>query len=260
MKSMPLYPPSHALRDIICSAYLRAWSARERRTGPPRSLRKAILERNDEGYLALIAEYKRSTPLGPTRDIDLQGYLEQVLEAGATALSVLAEPLRFNGSPDLVAAAAEAVDVPVLYKGFIVKEEDVEHAYQCGADAVLLIARILSNQEIQHLARRAHDLGLEVLLEVSTWEELLRALRLGVHDLLGVNSRDLASLRINHYRALKLMDAIPGKEVVVYMSGIEGPGQAYLAAQRRANAILVGTALMNNPDVIGKISNIYLLS
>lgn len=195
--------------------------------------------------VAVIAEVKRRSPsegaLAPACDPRAQALAYE--RGGAAAISVLTEPERFGGSFEDLAAVARAVGVPVLAKDFVVDEAQLLAARAAGADAVLLMASVL-REDLAAFVEAARRLGLEPLVEVHDEGELALAARAGAR-VVGVNARDLATLRIDLPAALRLVRQAQGvAEVVVAESGIVSRADVEAAAAAGADAVLVGTALM----------------
>jgi indole-3-glycerol phosphate synthase len=210
----------------------------------PRGFRRALESKGRTG-VAVIAELKKASPSkGMIREkfrpADLARELE---EAGAVALSVLTDEEFFQGSLGNLREASAAVRVPCLRKDFIVDEFQLLEARANAADAVLLIVAALPAKELGALAAGARKRGLDVLCEVHDGEELRRALDAGC-DLIGVNTRDLRTFKVNLETAFQLAGKIPAGVVRVAESGIQS---AEDVAQLRAagyDAFLVGESLM----------------
>lgn len=199
--------------------------------------------------LAVIAEIKRRSPsMG-----DLNANLDPALMAkayadgGAAALSVLTDADYFGGSPDDLQAARAAVGLPVIRKDFTVCEADVRAARAMGADCVLLIAAVLSDDEL----RRCHDaalaLGLDALIEIHDEAELARALAVNAR-LVGVNQRDLHTFQVDHARALRMAEQIPADVVRVAESGVRHADDAQSLRDAGYDAILVGQTVVTAGD------------
>jgi indole-3-glycerol phosphate synthase len=200
--------------------------------------------------MAIIAEHKRSSPsAGVIRD-DL--VLEDVVTAyergGAAALSVLTEAHSFAGSLDDVAAARAAARLPILRKDFIVDSYQVVESAAAGADAILLIVAALGPADLDRLHAEAVALGLGVLVEVHDRGELEVASQVGP-AVIGINNRDLTSLRVDTERTFELLDAIPDGAVIVSESGWSTRAELERLAEAGVDAVLVGEALMRSPDV-----------
>lgn len=200
----------------------------------------------------LVAEVKRRSPSrGEIRgDLDPVALAVALVRGGASAISVLTDGPHFGGSiDDLVAVAAE-VAVPVLRKDFILDELQVLEARAAGASALLLIARILSNDRLAALIREARSLGLEPLVEVHAANELDRALAADAR-VIGVNSRDLDTFAIDIAAAWRLLRLVPPGLIAVAESGMEAPEEVAAAALAGADAVLIGTALSAASDPAG---------
>jgi indole-3-glycerol phosphate synthase len=213
---------------------------------PPRGFAPAL--RAAPG-LAVIAEVKRRSPskgdLAPNLD---PARLAQAYESGgATCLSVLTDVEFFGGSPADLQQARAATALPVLRKDFTVGAADVYDARAMGADAVLLIAAALDDDELADLHRLAVALGMDALVEVHDEAELARALAVDA-TLVGVNQRDLVTFEVDTARAVRLAAAMPGAVVRVAESGIAGADDARALAAAGYDAVLVGEHLVRSGD------------
>jgi indole-3-glycerol phosphate synthase len=214
-------------------------------TPPPRDFAGALRG----GGLSCIAEIKRRSPSKGDLDPGLQADLvaKDYAAGGAACLSVLTDAEFFGGSPADLIAARSASGLPVLRKDFTVQEADVADARLMGADAVLLIAGALSDEELEACAARAAELGLAALVEVHDEEELARAVGAGA-GLIGVNQRDLRTFRVDHERACALAAGIPVGVLAVAESGIRDGADARRLAEAGYDAILVGETLVRAAD------------
>jgi len=217
---------------------------------PPRKFRKAL---NHHG-ITVIAEIKRRSPskgdLAP--GLDAAVLAKAYEDGGATALSVLTDGEFFGGSADDLATARAAVGLPVLRKDFTVDERDVCDARIMGADAVLLIVAVLSDDELKRFHALAAELGMAAVVEVHDEAEVARAVV--VHaDVVGVNQRDLNTFEVDPTRAVRLAAAIPRGVLKIAESGINGADD--LARLRDAGyaAALVGEHLVTAPDPAGAL-------
>ncbi|HYM79427.1 MAG TPA: indole-3-glycerol phosphate synthase TrpC [Candidatus Dormibacteraeota bacterium] len=210
----------------------------------PRGFRRALLSKSRDG-VAVIAELKKASPSkGLIRESFHAVELARELEAaGATALSVLTDEEFFQGSLRNLREASAAVAIPCLRKDFIVDEFQLLEARASSADAVLLIVAALSGAELVALARGARARGLDVLCEVHDASELQRALDAGC-DLIGVNSRDLRTFKVDLQTALDLASRIPAGVVRVAESGIHSPEDVARLRGAGYDAFLVGESLM----------------
>ncbi len=209
---------------------------------PPRDFVAALTERDD---VAVIAEVKKASPsLGPIApDLEASRQACVYQEGGAAAISVLTEPTRFGGRFSDLSDVADAVDVPVLCKDFVVDPVQLFLARGHGADAVLLMVSILGERTAEFIDLAA-TLRLAPLVEVHSMAELDTAWSAGAR-LVGVNSRDLRTLEVDLVRArLVVAEARRIDMTVVAESGVSFRADVEAAAGAGADAVLVGTALM----------------
>ena len=201
------------------------------------------------GEVALIAEVKRRSPgAGAIRPELDPGRLAAAYEAaGAAALSVLTDAPFFGGSSADLSTARAAVALPVLRKDFVLEEIQLLEARAMGADAVLLIVRILNDATLRRLLAVAQDLGLAALVEAHDAEDVARAVQAGAH-VLGINNRDLASFQTGLEVSLGLAGAVPRDTVLVSESGIRTPADVARLGEAGVDAILVGEALLRQRD------------
>ena len=196
---------------------------------------------------ALIMECKAASPSRGTirGDYDPAG-LARAYAPWAAAVSVLTEPDRFNGSFEDLAAVRAAVDAPVLCKDFVVDPVQVLAARSLGADAILLMLSVVPDDVYRELADLAADLGMDVLTEVSTPEQMHRAAHLGAR-VIGINNRDLRTLATDLARTEELAPLAPSGVVLVGESGVEGPDDVRRLAGL-VDALLIGSTLSGAPD------------
>ncbi|MEO0559163.1 MAG: indole-3-glycerol phosphate synthase TrpC [Bacteroidota bacterium] len=213
---------------------------------PTLSLARAL--RRPDGP-AFIAECKRASPSEGTirPEYDAGPIAQRYKTAAAAAISVLTEPTHFDGSLDDLAAVRQSVDLPVLRKDFIVDAYQLIEARAYGADAVLLIVAALDASRLADLQDAAADLGLSVLVEVHDDAELDRV-DLDRTPVLGVNHRDLATFEIALDRSARIFARLPPDTVRVAESGIRDAATAARLRRDGADAFLVGTAFMRQPD------------
>jgi indole-3-glycerol phosphate synthase len=199
----------------------------------------------------VVAELKRRSPSrGEIRpDFDPIGCARAYAEAGAAAISVLTDSKYFGGELSLLAAVRREVSLPLLRKDFLVDAYQVDEARVAGADAVLLIARALDVEQLRALRERAAALGLDALVEVHDEAEVDAALAAGA-DLVGVNNRDLATFTTDLGTTERLAKRLVAAGVVVVAeSGILTADDVRRLEAAGADAVLVGEALMREPDV-----------
>jgi indole-3-glycerol phosphate synthase len=214
---------------------------------PPRGLRAAV-RRGPEGP-RVIAEVKRRSPSkGDIRvDLDPAALATAYAAAGAAAVSVLTEPRHFAGSPGDLRAVRAAVDLPVLRKDFVTTPYQVWEARAWGADAVLLIVAALDPPSLRALLEEAAGAGLDALVEVHTEPEAVVAAAAGA-TLIGVNTRDLATLEVDPNRFAVVRRALPAGAVLVAESGVRDHADVRAAADAGADAVLVGETLVRADD------------
>jgi indole-3-glycerol phosphate synthase / phosphoribosylanthranilate isomerase len=206
--------------------------------------------------LSAIAEVKRRSPsAGDLRpDADPAALTAAFARAGAAAVSVLVDE-RFGGSPADLAAARSTGRAPLLAKGFFSERRELEELRRLGADAVLLLLRDLDDARVRELLAAAEELGLDALVEAHDAEELRRAVELDA-DPIGINARDLATFRIDRQAQLELVAAAPRDRVVVAESGITARAHGAEAELAGADAVLVGSALMQAPNPPAKLAEL----
>jgi indole-3-glycerol phosphate synthase/phosphoribosylanthranilate isomerase len=213
----------------------------------PRDLLAAFEPRSQ---VHMIAEVKRASPskgmLAPHLDPVATARLYEA--NGAAAISVLTEPHFFLGSPEYLTAIKKAVGVPVLRKDFIVEEYQVYEARAWGADAILLICAILDDTQLRSLLRLANEYQMRCLVEVHSREEAQRAVDAGAR-IIGVNSRDLTTFKMNPYLLRELRQIIPVDRVVVAESGIHTGADARRLARYDVQAMLVGESLVKSQNI-----------
>jgi indole-3-glycerol phosphate synthase len=210
----------------------------------PRGFRRALVEKSSLG-VAVIAELKKASPSkGLIRaEFRVQELARELEAAGAAALSVLTDEEFFQGSLENLRLASVAVKIPCLRKDFIVDEFQLLEARADSADAVLLIVAALSPTELPALAIKARARGLDVLCEVHDEEELRRALDAGC-DLIGVNTRDLRTFKVDSDTAFRLAGNLPENVLKVAESGIRSGEDIARLRAAGYQAFLIGEWLM----------------
>jgi indole-3-glycerol phosphate synthase/phosphoribosylanthranilate isomerase len=206
--------------------------------------------------LAAVAEVKRRSPsAGDLRpDADPATLAAGFEGAGAAAVSILVDE-RFAGTIADLRAARDAVSLPLLAKGFFSTEQHLTEVRRAGADAALLILRDLDDETARRLMSRAAELGLDTLVEAHDAEELRRAVALGA-DPIGINARDLITFAIDRGAQLALVTEAPRDRVVIAESAIHSRAQGAAAELAGADAVLVGSALMQAADPAAKLREI----
>jgi len=213
---------------------------------PVRDFRAAI---SDSGEVSLIAECKRRSPgAGPIRpDLDPVELTRSYEMSGAAAFSVLTDEPYFGGSNGDLVQIRRATSIPILRKDFTLDPLHVIEARTIGADAVLLIVRILSDDALRGLLRDTERLGMHALVETHDAYDLDRALAAGA-KIIGINNRDLATFTTDLDTTLRLLEQVSGDAVVVSESGIRDAADVSRLGQGGVDAILVGETLLRAKD------------
>ena len=235
-------------RDVVARAR-KQFSVADLRSAPRyararRSLHAALLK----GAPAVIAECKRQSPSkGVLRDPYHPVEIARGYEAaGAAALSVLTNADFFGGKLADLEAVRDAVELPLLRKDFVIEAYQLEEARAAGADAALLIASVLDRAELVDLTQAAHEIGLEILVEIHAAEELEPALACGAR-LVGINNRNLHTFVTDLATTEQLAPAIPEDRLVVAESGLHSAADFHRLTRAGAGAFLVGEAFMTAP-------------
>jgi indole-3-glycerol phosphate synthase len=202
--------------------------------------------------LSLVAEFKRRSP--SAGEISSEATVAEQVGAyergGAAALSVLTDERHFGGSLDDLRAARAACSLPILRKDFIVDPYQLYEAAVNGADAVLLIVRVIDDDALRELYETARGLDLDCLVEVHDGEELERALRLDA-DVIGINNRNLDEGTVEIATTYELMPDVPAGKTVVAESGISSRAELGELERIGVDAVLIGSALMSAADPEG---------
>lgn len=229
---------------------LEELEARIAQQAPPRDFRAAL---RMEG-VSLIAEIKRASPsrgdlLPGVNATDLGSVYEQ---CGARAISVLTDEKYFKGGVEDLLAVHKQVRVPCLRKEFIIDPYQIFEARAHGADAILLIVRILDDAQLRDYLALARGMGMGVLVETHSAPEIERALAVGAH-IIGINNRDLDTLQMDLNTTLELKRMVPGGHVLVSESGIHTREHVKRLEDGGVDAILVGESLLTSRDIRAKI-------
>jgi indole-3-glycerol phosphate synthase len=238
------------IKDVANITYLQERIARQK---PPLDLALAL--KGD--HIRLIAEVKQASPsrgmLSPNfNPIKLA---QTYAEGGAAAISVLTEANYFMGSIEHLGAIKEVVGLPLLRKDFIFDPYQVYESRAYGADALLLIAAILSQEQLKELISLSHSLGLRCLVEVHNEAEVERAV-VTEAEIIGINNRDLNTLSIDINMTRRLRPLIPQERIVVSESGIKNKRDIGKLRKWRVDAVLVGEALVTAGDVLAKMQEL----
>ena len=211
--------------------------------------RPLALRRSAPGPLHLICEIKRRSPSAGQLSTALGvGQRARLYEhGGASMVSVLTDAKYFDGAFAHLSEARAATSIPVLCKDFVIDQVQLDWARALGADAVLLIARCLDQEQLARLLGAARTRGLTPLVEVATEAEADQACALGA-DLIGVNARDLDSLRMDQDRARRIVAGLSPEVTRVHLSGVKSADDVRVLAAAGLDAALIGEALMRRDD------------
>jgi indole-3-glycerol phosphate synthase len=249
----------HLLTEIVSEkqrevALLRErWRSIKQERKPPfpiRDFRDAI---STQGRINLIAEIKFASPsAGIIRDVVDAVTLGRGYEgAGAAAISLVTDKRFFGGDLEDLPRLKKSTHLPILRKDFIIDGIQVKESFLYGADAVLLIARILSREQLQELLVISRELGLASLTEVHDGHDLEKAIDCGA-DIIGINNRDLDTLKVDLSTTVELAPRVAERHVVVSESGIMNGRDIQLLKTSGVRAVLVGTSILKSDDVAKK--------
>lgn len=248
--------------DQICAAKREHIAARKtarplsqveaaaREASPVRGFEAALRRAVDAGRHGLIAEVKKASPSkGMIRqDFDPATLARAYERGGASCLSVLTDVPYFQGHDDFLGQARDATRLPVLRKDFMLETYQVTEARALGADCILVIMAALSDGQAGELEAAARAWGMDVLVEVHDGAELDRALALDSR-LIGINNRNLKTLKTDTATTLKLAPLVPDDRIAVCESGLKGSDDLARMSAVGANCFLIGESLMREPDI-----------
>lgn len=271
--AVPDAEPRHILEEIVWHKELEVQQMREKT--PLLELRKQVQAappaldflaalKQGKTQPALIAEVKKASPSkGVIReDFDPVAIAQAYQAGGASCLSVLTDSKFFQGSFANLVLVRQAVSLPLLCKEFIIYPYQIFHARAQGADAVLLIAAILSDQDLQYFVKIVQSLGMTALVEVHTLEELDRVLQVKAVNLIGINNRNLEDFSVSLDTTADLFqarqDRILEREIlVVSESGLHTPADLAFVRNAGASAVLIGESLVKQPDPQQAIADLF---
>jgi indole-3-glycerol phosphate synthase len=221
---------------------------------PIRNFREAISLGNK---INLIAEIKFASPsAGIIHERKDPAPIARLYEkAGAAAISLLTDRKFFGGDLSNLLRLKQAVSLPIVRKDFIIDEVQVRESFIWGADAILLIARIVSREKLKTLLGMCQDLGMYALTEVHDLDDVNKALECGA-DIIGINNRDLDTFKVDIATTLRLAPLVPAGHIIVSESGISKIADVRALQRVGVQTILVGTALMKSKDMEKKVSGL----
>ncbi|MBU1727094.1 MAG: indole-3-glycerol phosphate synthase TrpC [Candidatus Omnitrophica bacterium] len=208
--------------------------------------------------ISLIAEIKKQSPSAGLIRADFNpAQIAQIYqEVGVQAISVLTEEDYFGGSPSFINEVKLVAQAPVLRKDFILEPYQVYESRYFGADAILLIADLLTQEQISDFIGIADSLGMDSLVEVHTEKELKKVLKLKGVKLIGINNRDLHTLEVDFRITEKLYTLIPRDKVVVVESGLKSHQDVLFLKILGVSAVLIGTVFMEAQDIRRKVEEL----
>lgn len=207
--------------------------------------------------ISIIAEIKKASPSkGLIRERFVPREIaKEYIESGADAISALTEEDFFQGSPKFLTEIKEFSTIPVLRKDFIIDEYQIYEAFNIGADAILLIAAILNDEQLKRYKKIAESLSMRCLTEIHNEEELKRVLKIGF-EIIGINNRNLYNFEEDLTTTEKLIDIIPNEKVVVSESGIRARADMEYLESLGVNAVLIGEMFMRADSIGDKFREI----
>ena len=270
---VPDAEPQHILEEIVWHKEKEIDRLRERLSllelrkqvrdlPPPRDFLGAIAQGKTQP--ALIAEVKKASPSkGVIReDFDPVAIAQAYVQGGASCLSVLTDQKFFQGSFDNLALVSQTVDLPLLCKEFIIYPYQIYLARTKGADAVLLIAAILSDRDLSYFLKITQSLGMTALIEVHSLTELDRVLAIEGVSLVGINNRNLETFEVDLKTTSELLAARRDKIKalglkIISESGLHTPEDLQLVKQAGADGVLIGESLVKQPDPTQAIADLF---
>ena len=223
---------------------------------PRRGFAKALLAKQEAGKPGIIAEVKKASPSKGiiSKNFDPALIAQQYEQAGAACLSVLTDEQYFQGHNDYLQQAKAACALPVLRKDFMIDSYQIYESYLLGADCILLIVACLEDDKLHELHKVACDLGMDVLIEVHTQQELERALQLpdSEHNIYGINNRDLNTFTTDLNTSIKLKAYVDNQstrpQLLVTESGIHSTEDMQLMLNNQISSFLIGEQFMKTDN------------
>jgi indole-3-glycerol phosphate synthase len=250
---------AHNLKQLsLANQRERAQANNQETALKPRGFIRSIEEKIAAGKAGVITEIKKASPSkGILRENFIPAQIAQSYEKhGAACLSVLTDVDYFQGCNDYLQQARAACSIPVLRKDFTIDPYQIYEARAIGADAILLIVACLELNQMKELEACAHELGLDVLVEVHDAAELDQALELKT-PLLGINNRNLKTFEATLQTTLSLLSSVPDNKTLVTESGILSRADVELMRGNQVNAFLVGEAFMRSAEPGAALSELF---
>ena len=237
---------------------INALQALTKDADPVRGFRRALEAKIAAGDPAVISEIKKASPSkGVIREDFVPADIAKAYEsAGAACLSVLTDVDYFQGADEYLKQARAACSLPVLRKDFMVDPYQIVEARTLEADCILLIVAALDDGQMAELNDCAHELGMDVLVEIHNAEEFDRAMKLDP-PLLGINNRDLHTFDLTLDTTFNLLPQVPKDTLLVTESGILAPQDVTVMREKNVNAFLVGEAFMRAPDPGAELKKLF---
>lgn len=225
----------------------------------PKDFFSALKNKDEKAEIALICEIKKASPShGLIReDFNHLEIAKNYFDAGATCLSILTDEKYFQGCNQYLQEVRAVNTLPILRKDFIVDTYQIFEAKMLGADCILLIVAMLDDAKLQELEQCAFDAGLSVLIEIHNEEELQRASKLK-SKLLGINNRDLKTLKVDLKTSLLLSEQVPNDYILISESGIKDALDIELLQQAGINCFLIGEHFMRQKDIVRAVKEILI--
>ncbi len=224
----------------------------------PRGFIRAVENKIRDGQPAVIAEIKKASPSKGLlcENFDPEAIAHSYAQHGAACLSVLTDADYFQGSEEYLRQARAACALPVIRKDFIIDPYQVAEARAIAADCILLIVAALNDDSLQALLAQAHELGMDVLMEVHDEDEMQRALHTGA-KLIGINNRNLRTFETTLDTTLNILAMVPDDRILVTESGIHTAADVRLMREHRVHAFLVGEAFMRADEPGKKLAELF---
>jgi len=249
---------SHKLKEVAeAKKLVSIESLKEKCKDSPETAKSSKVLKKDNG-IKFIAEVKKASPSAGIIKEDFN-YINIAMEyeaGGASAISVLTDKEFFMGDIKYLSEIKRAVNVPILRKDFIIDPYQIYEARAAGADLVLLIARILTKEQIDTFITLAHKLGMECLVEIHDNDELKKVMETEA-AIIGINNRNLDTFETNLETTLQLCRLIPEEIIIVSESGIKTRADILKLEAAGIDTILIGETLMRSKDIFLKIKELF---